>query len=201
MTTRSGNHFSSFSQGVERSDIIRFVGNKLKSKRVKAATVVSYCENLDRNGDSCIHIGDLTHVLQHLCGRNSFSAREMQHLAPHLQSHRTLNGERGTIDYMKFLDIFTDSLSYTSDYNKADDERWQDGTNNGLNTRWATKRGSVGEWLQNAACPAEVENFRKFIGCLEEYERCSGLKLVQKEDGFVVPLGPDLKASISFYMK
>ena len=61
--------------------------------------------------------------------------------------------------------------------------------------------GSVGAWLKQSACPAEIKNFQSFVACLERFERDSGMKINLKEDGgFTVPMGPDLRASISFYM-
>lgn len=106
--------------------------------------------------------------------------------------------EPGLINYRKFLDLFSDSMSKSREASTR--EQWDFEDDEDSTPRWATKKGSVGEWLKKAACPAEVENFRKFIACLEEFERSSGMKCVQKENGFVVPMGPDLKASISFYM-
>ena len=65
--------------------------------------------------------------------------------------------------------------------------------------KWAYQSGTLGEWLKKAACPAEVINFKKFLARLEDYERSSGLNCKRTGDGFVVPLGPDLKASIQFF--
>ena len=39
---------------------------------------------------------------------------------------------------------------------------------------------------------------KKFIHALEKYERDSGMKVEQTGDGLIVPLGPDLKVSISY---
>lgn len=61
--------------------------------------------------------------------------------------------------------------------------------------------GSVGEWLKKSACPAEIKNFKLFVSCLEKFERDSGMKISLKEDGgFLVPLGPDMRANISFFL-
>jgi hypothetical protein len=173
-------------------DIVKVIGRKLSAKNVKAATVLAYCENLDKNEDNYIHQNDLLEILEHVLGSGSVSLREVRLLSKHLQPT-----EQGGINYRKFLTLFVDSLSVTKE--RAQIERWADDEAVHF-PKWASKRGSVGEWLKDAACPAEVENFRKFIACLEEFERCSGMKCVHKEDGFVVPLGPNLKTSISFFM-
>jgi hypothetical protein len=182
-------------------DIIRLISHKLRSKRVKAATIVSFCENLDVNRDSLIHMSDMTGVLNHVLGKDSVSQREMLHLAKHLSPDS--RAERGQINYFKFIDLFSDSFSSTLDLGgaMARGERWMDGEGAAADEQWASQRGTVGEWLRHAACPAEVNNYKKFIACLEEFERSSGMKCIHKEGGFVVPLGPDLTASVSFFTK
>ncbi len=177
-------------------DIVGILGRKLREKRVKVATIVSYCENVDRNGDYLIHADDLQSILNHTLGKGAVTQREMVHLVKVISPSRPT--EPGLVNYRKFLDIFSDSLSRSKAEEPA--ERWDYGDEDRSDPKWASKKGSVGEWLKKAACPAEVDNFRKFIACLEEFERCSGMKCIQKENGFVVPLGPDLKASVSFYM-
>ena len=61
--------------------------------------------------------------------------------------------------------------------------------------------GSVGAFLKGSACPSEIRNFKRFVACLEAFERDSGMKLNLKDDGgFSVPMGPDLRATITFSM-
>ena len=88
-------------------------------------------------------------------------------------------------------------------------------------THYSLLLGSVGEWLFKAACPSEIANFKRFIACLERFERESGMKIQLTPGGFTqtlvylliylliiiynignfkVPLGPDLQASIKFNM-
>jgi len=183
----------------ERSEAAAAVdglARKLRQHKVRAATIIAYCENLDRNGDYLIHTADLIEILNHSMGRDAVSQREMVLLVKHMDPDERIR--KGLVSYRKFLDIFRDALTASSD--KRDTERWED-QEESRDTRWATQRGSVGEWLKKAACPSEVQNFKTFIACLEEFERNSGMKCIHKEDGFVVPLGPDLKASVSFYTK
>lgn len=182
-------------QHSEGAAVVEGLTRKLRNHRVRAATIISYCENLDRNGDYLIHVADLLDILNHCMEKDTVSQREMTLLIRHMDPDDRI--KKGLVSYRKFLDIFRDALTAPSD--KYSTERWED-QKESRDTRWATQRGSVGEWLKKAACPSEVENFRKFIACLEEFERSSGMKCIHKEDGFVVPLGPDLKASVSFYM-
>lgn len=111
-----------------------------------------------------------------------FSRRELEYLYNEI-SNCTIGASRdkkgnGTIDYLLLSDI----LSVTTPINsrKTQDERWYDDEGDiarnkhqiiQQNEKWACTHGSVGEWLLKAACPAEVKNFKKFIKCLERYER------------------------------
>jgi Fe-S-cluster containining protein len=201
MSTLRGPKTASSTDFIKKSrdadvDIVDTIKGKLREKRVKVATIVAYCENVDRNGDYLIHKNDLQSILNHALGSESVTQREMQHLERLVSSGR--KDEPGLVNYRKFLDLFSDSLNRSREPSAR--EHWDYDDDEDSTPRWAAKKGSVGEWLTKAACPAEVDNFRKLIACLEEYERASGMKCIQKENGFVVPMGPDLKASISFYM-
>lgn len=190
---------TSRTRDAERSEAAAAVdglARKLRTNKVRAATIIAFCENLDRNGDYLIHTSDLIDILNHSLGKDAVSKREMTLIAKHMDPEERVR--KGLVSYRKFLDIFSDALTAAGD--KRATERWED-QEESRDTRWASQRGSVGEWLKQAACPSEIANFRTFIACLEEFERNSGMKCIHKEDGFVVPLGPDLKASVSFYMK
>ena len=71
---------------------------------------------------------------------------------------------------------------------------------NSNSNRSRNRQGSIGEWLQTASCPAERKNFRKFIDAMERFERETGMKISNQHDGFTVPLGPDLRCQIKFFM-
>lgn len=89
------------------------------------------------------------------------------------------------------------------DYNRNEDkeETWINPREMlGQNSSRQTPSGSVGEWLLKEASPVEVKNFRRLIYCLEEFERLSGIRCVETEDGFVVPFGPELRANLSFFI-
>lgn len=57
---------------------------------------------------------------------------------------------------------------------------------------------SIGNWLSNNSCPSEINNFQLFIKCLENFEKQSGLRIKANDDGFLIPLGPDLRATVNF---
>jgi hypothetical protein len=172
--------------------IIAKLSKKLRQRGIKVASVVSRCEQLDRNHDYCIHSEDMFEILVSLLGRDMFTMREMHHLACALGNTRGV----GQVNYGRLNEVLGAHGGKPSD----ERENWHDDIEQREDTRWASKKGSVGEWLQNSACPAEIKNFKRFIACLEDFERSSGMKCVNTEDGFIVPLGPDLKTSIKFFM-
>ena len=59
-------------------------------------------------------------------------------------------------------------------------------------------RNSIGEWLRMRGPSAETRNFRAFVLALEKYERESGVRVEDTPNGFMVPLGPDLKVHLEF---
>jgi hypothetical protein len=180
----------------ESRAVVANLGKKLAQRGVRVASLVSRCEEADRNNDNLIHENDLYKILMELLGRGAFSQREMHHVSNVLESRYT----DGQVDYRRLYEVFnTDGDEGGAGGSR---ENWHD--ENGAAGRGgrgnALGKGSVGEWLQTAACPAEVKNFKRFIACMEEYERISGMKCINTEDGFTVPLGPDLKTSVKFYM-
>ena len=140
-----------------------------------------------------IHIDDVEGILNDALGENRLSRREMQHLINAITNSK----ERGSVDYRKLLDVLEPSIKVKVSQRT---ERWYDIMHDGKDDRWATKPGSVGDWLKRAACPAEVRNFKRFVAALENFERDSGMKVANTPEGFLVPLGPDLRVSIKFML-
>ena len=119
-----------------------------------------------------------------------------------------------SVDYKSLLDVL-EPHSANRDHNalrdstnvlRGFDDRWggTDAAGGALGSTQGrranrNKNGSVGEWLQSVSCPAEQRNFRKFIDCMEAYESASGMRVIPNERGFIVPLGPDLRAQVNFY--
>ena len=174
-------------------DTASSIKQKLRSSGVKVARVVAMAEDIDRNGDGLIRKDDLEEIFRSLLSDNMLTRRELQFLFSSMNS----DSRSGRVSYMDLYDILE------SRKKKADDEkveRWFDEPENKRNERLSS--GSVGEFLVNQACPTEIRNFKLLISCLEKYERESGMKIsIKKHDeGFTVPLGPDLRASLVFHM-
>ncbi|RYG68100.1 hypothetical protein EON64_05920 [archaeon] len=180
---------------------LRGLAHRVERSKVKVATLIKQCEDLDVNRDGIVHISDLEDVLINMLGAEGVSKREMQHLSRVLQAP---GYQDGSIEYRKLHDALDTSTpdskpsaSAPLERSKASKEHWYDPSDI-LDRRAQLKKGSVGDWLQRASCPAEIGNFKTFIQLLEDYERVTGLKCVPTERGFSVPLGPDLKATINF---
>ena len=121
-----------------------------------------------------------------------------------LCSSLELPGARGkSIEYKRLTDILEGTRSFNRSGGAG--ETWRDvdyGTSDkpAVPERRGRSKGSVGEWLVDGACPAEQKNFRKFIDAMERFERDTGMKIQPEGDGFTVPIGPDLRASVKFFM-
>ena len=170
------------------------IRRKLRSSGISAESIVESCKELDRNGDGIIHPDDFLDILNDLLPPQTLSRRELRHLRTSLTEGKAFTA----LHYRRLPDILAFENSKTR--REVSEERWIDEGKVADSESWATRSGSLGEWLYKAACPAEQKNFVRFIRCLEKFERESGMKIVTHNDGFVVPLGPDLRASINIYM-
>lgn len=179
---------------------LRGLAGKIKRKNVKISTIVSKCEAVDLNEDGIIHIADLEDVLMEIFGPEAISRREMAHLSRLLQSE---GQSEGFIDYHRLYDVLEQQQPSKREDAVRDEQKetWYDPAEILNRREGIRKRGSVGEWLQTASCPAEAANFRLFIRMLEDFERESGMKCQPTDSGFIVPLGPDLRASVSFSLQ
>jgi hypothetical protein len=166
------------------------IRKKFRTAGVKVSGIVSKCQKIDRNHDYSVHIDDLEDIIQDSLKDNGLTRRELNILFGLI----THDKRRGKVEYERLFEI----LEGKSVDNKDEDrpERWFEPGSE----RSTMKRGSIGEYLESAACPAEVDNFKKFIACLEMYERSSGMRIKHAEDGFVVPLGPDISVNVQFVM-
>jgi len=160
--------------------------------------------NNDNNNDK-LNIREKKQLYKYL---HSNKKKEMKDYNNSSIDHNSYSN--GSINYMKLLLLFPDNTFNTNDENNHI-ERWYDDDDNNnhdhhnkyskAEQKWAIQKGSVGEFLKNAACPSEISNFHIFISCIEDYERRSGMKCISKDGGIIVPIGPDLKASVSYFMK
>jgi hypothetical protein len=170
---------------------------KLKRKNIKYQRIIQRCEAIDKNNDHIIHISDLEDILIEYLGIDNVSRREITRLGSVLENRRM--GE-GSVDYYRLQDLLDTANASVKENNYAyepdnDNENWFDPEDQAYES---CNRGSVGELLQLNSCPAERRNFRRFVLCLEEFERVSGMKAHPTEDGFLIPLGPDVKVKVSF---
>ena len=53
----------------------------------------------------------------------------------------------------------------------------------------------------NAACVAEQRNFKLLMSALDKFEHESGMRVHVGKDGLVIPLGPDLQATLDISLR
>ena len=191
---------------------LRSVRSKLESSRIRTDSLIHKCEKVDKNGDDLIHADDLEDVLYEVLGPKTLNRREINALTNSLEVPGT---SRRSVEYKRLADLIDGRTSSdinnvrnsSENYNfrQSQTDNWREDTmdNTNANTtsnRSRNRQGSIGEWLQTASCPAERKNFRKFIDAMERFERETGMKINNQPDGFTVPLGPDLRCQIKFFM-
>ncbi len=160
-----------------------------------------------------IHLDDFEKSIFKVVGHDTLSRRDV-----HFINQRCIiDFKRKSIDYMKIQeilgskkdDIFSDSN--VGEIDESAKENWH-----GINEeeteflksveqfnsqiKGSANSGSIGEFLNHASSPLEQANFLKLLQCLEVFQEETGLKLKASKDGFVVPLGQHLKASIQFHV-
>ena len=177
------------------------VNKKLRQHHIKIETVIERCKMFDVNGDHIVHADDLVDVLFDLAPRNVFSKRELHHLVAAL----THDSRKGNVAYTRLNEVLEGPIQDIRSrdrgiYAGETEEKWLDDSTLVHEERWAMQGGSVGEWLMTVGCPSERQNFRRFIDCLEVFERETGMRIEQTPTGFVVPIGPNLRASLQFEM-
>lgn len=166
---------------------------KFRSSKIKVATIIAKCEKIDNNSDGIIHVDDLEDIIQELLGKHRLTAREMIYLLGQL----THDKRKGKVFYNNIQDFLE------PDTPKAGATRWKtsiDHDNDDAEISNPLPQGSIGEFLQRAACPSEIKNFSRFVSMIEKLERRSGMKVTATAEGFVVPLGPDLRVNINFFL-
>lgn len=171
------------------ADVVDVLRRKLSKRKIKVETVMQLCFESDENGDQIIHIDDLKAVLGRLLEEECPSRRELHALEGLLRV-----GGRGDIDFTRLQELLS------TDQPRGHQVRWE-GDAVPDNKQVRLEAGSLGEWLQRASCPLEVQNYQALIAALETFERDSGMKVQATREGLTVPLGPDLRASISFFIQ
>ena len=162
--------------------------HKFRLAKVNSFAIVEKCEKIDKTKDRMIHIDDLEDIIQGLLGSNRLTMREIMFLL----SSITHNKRKGLVIYDHMHNFFETEPPC----HEPNREKWR----NDIENEDVLPKGSIGEFLQHAACPIEIKNFKKFIAMIEKYEKSTGVSVDATKDGFVVPLGPDLRVSIEFFM-
>ena len=169
-------------------EYIESIFDKLRLHQIKIDTVLSECEIIDTNRDGIIHADDLIDVINDLLPRRTISRREYHYLIEALGKSKGNHN----IKYMKLEALYEEIKRQGSQNAK---ERWHE---DAYDEEFSGSKGSIGDYLNKAACPSEIQNYKTLMACLEKFERETGLTISTNEEGFRIPLGPDLKASISF---
>eukprot|EP01041_Mallomonas_annulata_P004352 gene4352-8662_t len=182
-------------QNLDMDAALESVKRKLRHASVKVDTVVQRCEEIDRNKDGIIHPDDLVDILNESLPLNSLSRREKRYLTSSLSHSR----KSVSLDYKMLGRVLDDDYDNRFDRTEIQPERWTDNIDH-YEERYPAPTGSIGEFLQKAACPSEQRNYAKFVNCLEKFERETGMKIMTHSDGFLVPLGPDLRASVQIFL-
>jgi hypothetical protein len=171
-------------------EYVKSIFDKLRRHQIKIETILFKCEALDSNGDGIVHADDIIDVINDLLPRKTISRREYHYFIEALTRGQ---GSNHNIRFMQMERLYEDSKRH--DRQQDGKERWHE---DALEPEFTGPRGSIGDFLNKSACPSEVQNYKTLMACLEKFERETGLCISTNEEGFRIPLGPDLKASISF---
>jgi hypothetical protein len=176
---------------IQNSHLSRFV-EKLRRRKINLRTLVQRCEAIDKNNDDWIHISDLEEILIDYLGCDNISRREIE-----LLMEISSSTGNGNINYREVFS--TVNKMFNRSYCAVEDEvnRWYEPLELKHQSK-GNKTGSLGSWLDSESCPLERHNLHRFMGCIEEFERMSGIRAVNTGDGLIVALGPNLKAKIYF---
>jgi hypothetical protein len=192
---------------IERTRLNKFqqesleaIAQKFRKNHLKIETIVEECSQIDQKRDNTIHPDDLIDVIKSLLPSNTITRREFHYLL------LGLDGQSGhNIAYKKLLDLFPSKKSTTGGGrgDEEEQEHWygEDDIHLDEFADYDNEHGSIGEWLHRRACPAEIENYKTLIACLEMFERDSGMRISAHANGFDIPLGPDLRAKLKFYVR
>ena len=184
------------SENLDQEAALESIKRKIRASGIKVDTIINQCEEIDRNNDGLIHPDDLLDILRNLLTLHSLSRREKRYLRLYLSDKK----HSVSLDYKRLATLLENENNHLGQKFR---EKWLDDDiafRSNENTKWAIQPNSVGEWLQTAAFPIEQTNYARFMNCLEKFERESGMRIVSHPDGMLVPLGPNLRASVQIYL-
>ena len=150
---------------------------------------VYHCERLDKNKDELLHADDLRNVLWDTLGPDTITQRELKYLTESISLPR----KRDTVEYKKMSDL----LSFRSDSHERP-EHWNGDDDDALPV---IHKGSIGEFLVKAACISEQKNYSRLMKALARFEKDSGMRVDITPSGLVIPLGPDLQATMQISLR
>jgi hypothetical protein len=178
------------------------IKKKFLENHLKIETIIEECTHLDVKNDQTVHPDDLIDIINSLLPAQTITRREFHYLIMGL--NETIGSTSGqSIPYLKLYEIFPDSKKKKQreeEKEREEAEQWFDERVDEF-ADYDSQHGSIGEWLHRKACPSEIENYKTLISCLEIFERESGLRITAQPNGFDIPLGPDLRAKLKFYIR
>lgn len=184
----------------------------LIDKGIKVETIIEKCHRVDKNRDGIIHVNDFVKALNQLLGIYTLTRKQMKYIIsniacennPDLVEFELLNSVIDTRGHLELqpeehwdVEEPTHSTFNGTNFNGTDRMLVQD-------TRIARRHvgGSLGRWIQEQACPSEIDNLQLFSALLERYERESGFSIrTDENNNLVVPLGPDLQATVIYGLR
>lgn len=175
------------------SEITQRILLKFKQSDISTNTIIRKCEKIDKSKEGTIHEDDFEEIVQSLLGdHNRLSISEMIYL----QTNIVKDNRQGILAYNKLKTFF----NACDQIHKKGTQAEKDMPTNAELDESSLSSGSIGEFLQESACPVEIKNFQSFIHLIEKYEKATGLKAKSSSNGFIIPLGPELRVSVEFFL-
>lgn len=106
---------------------------------------------------------------------------------------------RNSIEYKKMTDLLSATRERTTPQENWNG--WNDGGSEFTGKSMKAKKGTIGDFLEHASCPAEQRNYKRLISLLNTYEKESGMKIDLTKNGFVIPLGPNMEATMQISLR
>ena len=125
-------------------------------------------------------------------GPDTITRRELKYLTDSLALPSSKL--RNSVEYKKMTDLLSATREST-----VPRENWNEGDYDVRKS--VSKRGTVGDFLEHASCPMEQKNYRRLISLLDDYERESGMKIELTKNGFAIPIGPNMEATMQISLR
>ena len=106
---------------------------------------------------------------------------------------------RNSVEYKKMTGLL--SATRESTVPAENWNGWNDGGDEFTEKTTRPKRGTIGDFLEHASCPAEQKNYKKLVSLLDNYEKESGMRIELSKNGFIIPLGPNMEATMQISLR